>query len=466
MLREHALPKMKWGLIVSLGGVGLATGIAGFTFFGLDGIFRILSDAPVAAVAVVTSVMLALAGMSIGALIAVARERRRNRQASIALNNMTQGLSMFDGAARLVLCNVRYIEMSQLPPEDFREGTPLRDLLIHRAKAGTFSGDPDQYVTDCLQRAAAGRTDARTVELKDGRTITLIFCPLASGGWVSTHHDVTQQRMAEKERDSLRQREERRAASDAAIAAFRARVESMLLTVGQSAVAMKMAAQSLLTTSDHTLQRAEGAVLGSNEASANVETAAAAAEELSASIKEISRQLAQMNEVVQNAAAAATATNDDIAALARVAHRIGDCRQAHSGHCRADESSGAQCHDRGGARRRSRARLCSGGFGGEVASGANGKSDRRNHTGDFVGPGLNWRRRHGDPRDHAADAGDQRPHFESCLRHRAAGIGDGGDFPQRYRRRSRQQDRGRRAWRRRERRNTDAQLGGNSAGGI
>ncbi len=323
MLREHALPKMKWGLIVSLGGVGLATGIAGFTFFGLDGIFRILSDAPVAAVAVVTSVMLALAGMSIGALIAVARERRRNRQASIALNNMTQGLSMFDGAARLVLCNVRYIEMSQLPPEDFREGTPLRDLLIHRAKAGTFSGDPDQYVTDCLQRAAAGRTDARTVELKDGRTITLIFCPLASGGWVSTHHDVTQQRMAEKERDLLRQREERRAASDAAIAAFRARVESMLLTVGQSAVAMKMAAQSLLTTSDHTLQRAEGAVLGSNEASANVETAAAAAEELSASIKEISRQLAQMNEVVQNAAAAATATNDDIAALARVAHRIG-----------------------------------------------------------------------------------------------------------------------------------------------
>ena len=87
---------------------------------------------------------------------------------------------------------------------------------------------------------------------------------------------------------------------------------------------MKAAAKSLLVTSDHTLQRAEGAVHGSNEASANVETAAAAAEELSASIKEISRRLAQASEVVRSAATEATATNDDIAALARVAQRIGD----------------------------------------------------------------------------------------------------------------------------------------------
>jgi methyl-accepting chemotaxis protein len=237
---------------------------------------------------------------------------------------MTLGLSMFDGAARPVLCNMRYIEMSQLPPEDFREGMPLRELLINRAQPGTFAGDPDQYVADCLKQAAEGRTSAKTFELRDGRTISLVFRPLASGGWVSTHADVTQQRAAEKERDSLRQREERRAAIDAAIASFRARVESMLMTVGQSAIAMKTAARSLLTASDRTLQRADGAMRGSNEASANVATAAAAAEELSASIKEISRQLVRTNEVVHSAAADATTTNNDIAALGRVAQRIGD----------------------------------------------------------------------------------------------------------------------------------------------
>jgi methyl-accepting chemotaxis protein len=87
---------------------------------------------------------------------------------------------------------------------------------------------------------------------------------------------------------------------------------------------MKAAAKLLLTTSDHTLQRAEGAVHGSNSASANVETAATAAAVLSVSIKEISRQLGHANQVVRAAAADATATNEDIAGLAHVAQKIGD----------------------------------------------------------------------------------------------------------------------------------------------
>jgi methyl-accepting chemotaxis protein len=326
MLRGHALAKAirrRW-LLISAGVAGFATGVVGFTVLGLDGIFRALNDAPAALVGLVLSVLLALAALSVGALISDARERLRNRQAMTAIDNMIQGLSMFDGAARLVVCNARYIEMSQLPPEYFRTGRPLREILIRRVEAGTFSGDPDQYVADCLKRASEGRTETTTFELKDGRAISLVFRPLAGGGWVSTHMDVTQQHMAEKERDSLRQSEEHRRAIDTAISSFRARVESVLTIVGQSAAAMKTAAKTLLTTSDHTMRRAEGAVHGSNEASANVETAAAAAEELSASIKEISRQLVQANEVCRSAAADATATNDDIAALGRVAQRIGD----------------------------------------------------------------------------------------------------------------------------------------------
>ena len=96
-------------------------------------------------------------------------------------------------------------------------------------------------------------------------------------------------------------------ATDQFLSSFRGRVENVIAVVGQSAAAMKQAAKTLLATSDHTLQRAEGAVHGSNEASANVETAAAAAEELSASIKEISRRLAQTGDVVRTAAADATA---------------------------------------------------------------------------------------------------------------------------------------------------------------
>jgi methyl-accepting chemotaxis protein len=266
----------------------------------------------------------AFAALSVVMLVALVRERRRNALLEAALENLVQGVSMYDGRARLLLCNKRYIEMSFLPPDNFRKGAPLREILARRAKIGAFAGDPDEYVAGALRHAATGRTEEKTFELEDGRTVSVITRPLADGGWVSSHTDVTQQRAAEKERDSLRQREQRRDAIEAAIAAFRARVESMLMTVGQSALEMKSAAKSLLTTSDHTLRRAETALHGSNEASANIETTAAAAEEMSASIKEISRRLAQASEVVRGAAADATATNSDIVGLARIAQRIGD----------------------------------------------------------------------------------------------------------------------------------------------
>jgi methyl-accepting chemotaxis protein len=279
----------------------------------------VLNDFPLAAASFSIAAALALAGF-----VTAVRERRSSREAKVALDNMQQALAMFDAGARLVLCNARYVEMSRLPKKYFRRGVPLRQLLVRRAAVGAFEADPGQSIDDCLKKAAAGRVEEKIFELSDGRTVAMVFYPLARGGWVSTHNDITLQRKAERERDALRQSDERRASTETAIAVFRARIESMLTTVGQSAVAMKAAAQLLLTTSDHTLQRTESAVHGSNEASANVEIAAAAAEELSASVREISRRLAQTDEVVRNATADAAATNNDIAALARVAQRIGD----------------------------------------------------------------------------------------------------------------------------------------------
>ena len=109
----------------------------------------------------------------------------------------------------------------------------------------------------------------------------------------------------------------------------------------------------------------------------------------------------QANEIVRGATEDATATNDDIAALAQ--RRAEDRRrgEAHSGHRRPDQSPGAQRHHRGGARRRGRARFCRGSLGGEVAGGADREGDRRDHPGDPLGAGLDRRRGHRDPHHHA-----------------------------------------------------------------
>ena len=321
--RTLAKASRNWGLVVTAGAIGFCGGVAGYLAFGTAWIVGMLTKTPGPVACVVVALPFALGAAAVAGLFANSRRRAQSRLLRAALNNMTQGLCMFDSAARLTLCNERYLEMYGLRPEHGRAGTPLRDLLMHRVASGTFSGDPDRYVSDCLKRVAEQRTETKTNTI-NGRVITLISRPLPNGGWVATHNDVSDQLSAETERDLLRQREERRRVIDAAIVTFRARVESVLNTVGQTASAMKSAAKTLLTTSDTTLQRAEGALLGSNEASVNVETAAAATAELSASIKEISRQLMQANDVVQVAVTEAGATNADIAGLARVAQKIGD----------------------------------------------------------------------------------------------------------------------------------------------
>jgi len=320
------LPKLSrnWPLVLMAGVAGCALGVAVFALCGTSWIVAVLTGAPTPIVALMVGLPFGFGAAAVAGLFVNNRRRQQTGLFRAALNNMTQGLCMFDSAARLVLCNQVYMDMYRLQPEHARPGTPLRDLLLHRFAAGNFRGDPDRYVADILGEAAQGRTETKTIELEDGRVIALVSRPMRGGGWLATHTDVTEQLAAEKERDSLRQREERRRAVDSAINAFRARVESVLETVSQSATAMKAAAKLLLTTSDHTLQRAEGAVHGSNAASANVETAATAAAELSVSIKEISRQLGQANQVVRAAAADATATNEDIAGLAHVAQKIGD----------------------------------------------------------------------------------------------------------------------------------------------
>ena len=63
------------------------------------------------------------------------------------LNNMSQGVLLFDSELKLVICNQRYIEMYGLSQESVKPGCTLRDLLNSRMQVGTFSDDPVDYVS-------------------------------------------------------------------------------------------------------------------------------------------------------------------------------------------------------------------------------------------------------------------------------------------------------------------------------
>jgi len=121
----------------------------------------------------------------------------QNTRFDAALSNMSQGLVMFDADACVVICNQRYIAMYGLEADDIRPGRTLRYLLERRTARGTFSGDPEHFVGRLCATIKAGQTTTEFVELDDGRTIAIVSQPMADGGWVATHEDVTERRRAE-----------------------------------------------------------------------------------------------------------------------------------------------------------------------------------------------------------------------------------------------------------------------------
>jgi diguanylate cyclase (GGDEF)-like protein/PAS domain S-box-containing protein len=123
----------------------------------------------------------------------------QNLRFDAALNNMSQALLMFDSSGHLAICNDRYLEMYGLSPEQVKVGCTLRDILEIRRATGTFPDEPKDYVEHQLPALARGKSISRVHQLPDGRTISVLTHPIADGGWISTHEDITERRRAEEQ---------------------------------------------------------------------------------------------------------------------------------------------------------------------------------------------------------------------------------------------------------------------------
>jgi diguanylate cyclase (GGDEF)-like protein len=109
------------------------------------------------------------------------------------LDNLAQGLSLYDNQARLVLCNQQFLDIYRLPPELGKPGTSFRDILEARVAGNTHVGDDGAaYVADRISAVDEGRTLGGIHRLNSGQVISMTHQPMADGGWVSTHKDVTE----------------------------------------------------------------------------------------------------------------------------------------------------------------------------------------------------------------------------------------------------------------------------------
>ncbi len=157
------------------------------------------------ALVVVAGLMLNM-GVGIGLSAWHTRQNLSEQKARLdaALNNMIQGLCMFDAQNRLLVWNERYRAMYNIDPKRIWDGCTIRDLLDARIAAGTFPLDPERYDGELRVALKQGKTFTLNIELADGRTIAVVNQPIGSGGWVATHEDITERKRAERELEHTR----------------------------------------------------------------------------------------------------------------------------------------------------------------------------------------------------------------------------------------------------------------------
>ena len=143
-------------------------------------------------------VLTALAAASLIGLFAFRRLRQQKLCLDTAVDNMCQGLTMFDRSGRLILRNRRYIEMYGLDPEVIKPGCTVRQVIEHRIATGSLApSEAEKYASVRDAAIVPEKAVTNIVELANSRTIVVTRRSMPGGGWVATHEDITERRRSE-----------------------------------------------------------------------------------------------------------------------------------------------------------------------------------------------------------------------------------------------------------------------------
>jgi PAS domain S-box-containing protein len=115
------------------------------------------------------------------------------------LENMDEGISMFDADLKLMVHNRRFLELWDYPADRFGLGSHGEDFIRYNAERGEYGpGDTEALTRERL--AFATRREAHLYEhtRPSGKTIEVRRTPLPSGGFVTTYTDVSERKRAEK----------------------------------------------------------------------------------------------------------------------------------------------------------------------------------------------------------------------------------------------------------------------------
>ncbi|PDT09644.1 diguanylate cyclase [Rhizobium sp. J15] len=126
-----------------------------------------------------------------------------SRNLDVALENIGQGICMFDRDERLLLCNKRYLEIFRFPEGSVHAGMAYREIVDIGYGANTEDAAEAAALSEAhyLRNMALIRSGAGSAVHKyaSGVSIQQHVNMLANGGWVVTFEDITDRLKSEEQ---------------------------------------------------------------------------------------------------------------------------------------------------------------------------------------------------------------------------------------------------------------------------
>ncbi len=127
-----------------------------------------------------------------------ARLRRQNTLLQNTLDNIGEGLSVFDPRGRLIARNSRFCQLLALP-EDMPAGTSLQEILMRQARNGDFGEvEPTAETARRLERFYREVPIVKERPTPVGGTLQIRRSAMPGGAVLSIYSDVTEIRAAER----------------------------------------------------------------------------------------------------------------------------------------------------------------------------------------------------------------------------------------------------------------------------
>src|SRR4051812_32909163 len=158
------------------------------------------------------------------------------------IDNMSDGVSLFDKDLRWLFSNRPHMETMGYSPETIRPGMPIQEMVRLHASRGEYGAeDIEILVQQAVERVCAPGGTRYERRMQNGRYIEFNFKPLSDGGMLGVYRDITE----------LKEREEALAAAKATAEAARDAAEQARAEAAQARSEIERTREIMQTVLDN-----------------------------------------------------------------------------------------------------------------------------------------------------------------------------------------------------------------------